>query len=77
MPMLTQLCTIILVLPGGYRIEDICSPADHISVQKIFSLDDKQLGKSDDDKQGVSSGPVTATPLGSNPLTSPGQYTSL
>ena len=60
--------TIILVLPGGYRIEDICSPADHISVQKIFSLDDKQLGKSDDDKQGVSSGPVTATPLGSNPL---------
>ena len=61
-------CTIILVLPGGYRIEDICSPADHISVQKIFSLDDKQLGKSDDDKQGVSSGPVTATPLGSNPL---------
>ena len=44
-------CTIILVLPGGYRIEDICSPADHISVQKIFSLDDKQLGKSDDDNR--------------------------
>ena len=61
-------CTIILVLPGGYRIEDICSPAEHISVQKVFSLDDKQLIKSGDDELGVSSGPVTATPLGSNPL---------
>ena len=61
-------CTIILVLAGGYKIEDICSPAEHISVQKVFSLDDKQLGKNGDDKQGVSSGPMTATPLGSNPL---------
>ena len=57
-------CTIILVLPGGYRIEDICSPAEHISVQKVFSLDDKQLIKSGDDELGVGSGPVTATPLG-------------
>ena len=61
-------CTIILVLPGGYRIEDICSPAEHISVQKVFSLDDKQLFKSGDDELGVGSGPVTATPLGCNPL---------
>ena len=61
-------CTIILVLPGGYRIEDICSSAEHIIVQKVFSSDDKQLGKNDHDKQGVSSGPVTVTPLGSNSL---------
>ena len=61
-------CTIILVLPGGYRIEDICSPAEHISVQKVFSLDDKQLFKSGDDELGVGSGPATATPLGCNPL---------
>ena len=61
-------CTIILVLPGGYKIEDICSPAEHISIQKVFSLDDKQLGRNGDDKQGVSSGPMTAMPLGSNPL---------
>ena len=61
-------CTIILVLPGGYKIEDICSPAEHISIQKVFSLDDKQIGRNCDDKQGVSSGPMTATPLGSNPL---------
>ena len=61
-------CTIILVLPGGYRIEDICSPAEHISVQKVFSLDDKQPFKSGDDELGVGSGPATATPLGCNPL---------
>ena len=61
-------CTIILVLPGGFRIEDICSPAEHIICQKVFSLDDKQVGKSDYNKQEVSLGPVTATPLGSNPL---------
>ena len=61
-------CTIILVLPGGFKIEDICSPAEHIICQKVFSLDDKQIGKSDHNKQGVSLSPVTATPLGSNPL---------
>ena len=61
-------CTIILVLPGGYKIEDICSPAEHISIQKVFPLDDKQTGKDSDDKQLVDSVPGTATPLGSNPL---------
>ena len=61
-------CTIILVLPEGYKIEDICSPAEHISIQKVFPLDDKQTGKDSDDKQLVDSAPVTATPLGSNPL---------
>ena len=61
-------CTIIMVLPVGYRIEDICSPAEHIIVQKVFSLDDKQLGKHDHDIQEVSLGPVAVTPLGSNPL---------
>ena len=61
-------CTIILVLPGGYKIEDICSPAEHISIQKVFPLDDKQPGKDSDDKQLVDSVPGTATPLGSNPL---------
>ena len=35
--------------------------------KKVFSLDDKQLGRNGD-KQGVSSGLMTATPLGSNPL---------
>ena len=58
-------CTIIIVLPGGYKIEDICS---HVSVQKVFPLESKQLGKNCDDKQGVISGPMSATPLGSNPL---------
>ena len=61
-------CTIILVLPGGFKIEDICSPAEHISIQKVFPLDDKQTGKDSDDKQLVDSVPGTATPLGSNPL---------
>ena len=61
-------CTIILFLPGGYKIEDICSPTEHISIQKVFSLDDRQLCRNGDDKQGVSSGPITSTPLGSNPL---------
>ena len=61
-------CTIILFLPGGFKIEDICSPAEHIICQKVFALDDKQIGKSDQNKQGVSLSPVTATPLGSNPL---------
>ena len=61
-------CTIILVLPEGYKIEDICSPAEHISIQKVFPLDDKQTGKDSGDKQLVDSVPGTATPLGSNPL---------
>ena len=61
-------CTTILVLPGGYKIEDICSPAEHISIQKVFPLDDKQPGKDSGDKQLVDSVPGTATPLGSNPL---------
>ena len=61
-------CTIIMVLPVGYRIEDICSPAEHIIVQKVFSLDDKQQSKHDHDIQEVGLGPVAVTPLGSNPL---------
>ena len=61
-------CTIILFLPGGFKIEDICSPAEHIICQKVFALDDKHIGKSDQNKQGVSLSPVTATPLRSNPL---------
>ena len=38
-------CTIILVLPVGYKIEDICSPVEHISIQKVFPLEDKQMSK--------------------------------
>ena len=61
-------CTIILVLPVGYKIEDICSPAEHISIQKVFPLNDKRTYEDNDDRQPVDSAPVTATPLGSNPL---------
>ena len=29
-------CTLMLVLPVGYRIEDICSPAEHIPSKRFF-----------------------------------------
>ena len=61
-------CTIILVLPGGYVIEDICSPDEHISIQKVFPLANKQVHEDKDDRHPVDSASVAATPLGSNPL---------
>lgn len=61
-------CTIILVLPEGYKIEDVCSPVGHISIRKVVPLEDKQTLKDGDYKQSVDAAPVTATPLGSNPL---------
>ena len=61
-------CTIILVLPVGYKIEDICSPVEHLCIQKIFPLEGKQNSKDGDDKQLVNPASATVTPLGSNPL---------
>lgn len=61
-------CTIILVLPGGYKIDDICSPVEHIFIQKVFPLEDQTGGQNSDEKLLVNSASATATPLGSNPL---------
>ena len=63
------ICTFMLVLPVGYRIEDICSPAEHISIQKIVPLSEKRTYDGDEgSNQVVDSASVAATPLGSNPL---------
>ena len=63
------ICTLTLVLRVGYRMEDICSPAEHISIRKIVPLSER---RDNDSKNGydqvVDSASVPATPLGSNPL---------
>ena len=62
------ICTLMVVLPVGYRIEDICSPAEHISIQKIVPLSEKRTYEGNDGSNQVVDSASAATPLGSNPL---------
>lgn len=62
-------CTLVLVVPTGCRIEEICFPAKHVSIRKTFSLcEGRNPERQPDDAGSMDSASMPATPLGSNPL---------
>ena len=65
-------CTLVLVVPAGCRIEEICSPARHVSIRKMFPLcGGHNSERQPDDARSSDSVSMPATPLGSNPLNLP------
>jgi len=62
-------CTLLLVLPAGCRIEEICSPAGHVTIRKVIPLcGGFNSERQPDDVQSIDSASMPVTPLGSNPL---------